>query len=336
MGLFSAAFAPVVVADQRTVVRIPAGLSFVEAAGIPLVFLTAYYGLFDLGRLQRGERVLVHAAAGGVGMAAVQLARHMGAEVFGTASPSKWGALRALGMDDSRLASSRDLEFEARVMKETNGRGVDVVLNSLAREFIDASLRLLPRGGRFVEMGKTDLRQADAIAAAHPGVTYRAFDLVEAGNDRIQEMLVELAGLFERGILRPLPTRVWDVRRAPDAFRYVAQARHIGKVVLTIPRAIDPEGTVLLTGGTGALGALAARHLVARHGARHLVLCSRSGGGEALKEELEAQGACVTVARCDVSDRDAVRAMLAAIQQNTRSRRSSTWRRCSTTESSRR
>jgi NADPH:quinone reductase-like Zn-dependent oxidoreductase len=286
----------VVVTDQRTVVRIPAGLSFAQAAGIPVVFLTAYYGLLELARLQEGERVLIHAAAGGVGMAAVQLAQHVGAEIFATASPGKWGALRALGIAETHIGSSRELAFESRVLAATAGRGVDVVLNSLAREFVDASLRLLPRGGRFLEMGKTDIREPSAIAAAHPAVAYRAFDLGEAGLDRIQQTLVEVGALFERGVLRPLPSKSWDVRRAPEAFRFVAQARHVGKVVLTIPRPLDPDGTVLITGGTGTLGVQVARHLVARHGVRHLLLCSRRGGADALRQELAAAGASVTVA----------------------------------------
>src|SRR5262249_9562999 len=308
-----AAFGPVVVTDQRAVVRIPAGLSFAQAAGIPVVFLTAYYGLLELARLQGGERVLIHAAAGGVGMAAVQLAQHIGAEVFATASPGKWGALRALGIAETHIASSRELTFESRVLAATAGRGVDVVLNSLAREFVDASLQLLPQGGRFLEMGKTDIREPSAIAAAHPAVAYRAFDLGEAGLARIQQMLVEMTALFERGVLRPLPGQSWDVRRAPEAFRFLAQARHVGKVVLTIPQPLDPAGTVLITGGTGTLGALVARHLVARHGVRHLLLCSRRGGAEALRQELAATGASVTVAACDVSERGALSELVAGI-----------------------
>ncbi|MFE6856830.1 zinc-binding dehydrogenase, partial [Streptomyces sp. NPDC057674] len=157
MGLFSGAFGPVVVADHRRVAVMPADWTFAQAASAPIVFLTAYHALVGLAGLTAGERVLIHAAAGGVGMAAVQLARHLGAEVYGTAGPGKWDALRPLGLEGAHLASSRTLDFESAFAAATEGRGMDVVLNSLAGEFIDASLRLLPRGGRFVEMGKTDL-----------------------------------------------------------------------------------------------------------------------------------------------------------------------------------
>jgi NADPH:quinone reductase-like Zn-dependent oxidoreductase/acyl carrier protein len=317
MGLTSGAFAPLSIADARALVRIPAGLSFVEAASIPATFLTAFYALVDLARLQPGERILVHAAAGGVGHAAVQLARHLGADVFGTASPPKWSALRAAGFDDRHLASSRDLAFEAHFLRTTDGRGMDVVLDSLAREFVDASLRLLPHGGRFVEMGKTDIRDPDAVALAHPGVSYRAFDLVEAGLDRIQRMLSELVVLFERGVLSPAPITTWDLRRAPQAMRALGQARHVGKFVFTIPRGLRPHGTVLITGGTGTLGALVAHHLVETHGARHLLLTSRQGpsapGADALRRELEHAGASVTIAACDVADPQALEALLDAI-----------------------
>ncbi|WP_405885396.1 type I polyketide synthase [Streptomyces sp. NBC_01384] len=317
MGMFAGAFGPVAVADERMVAPIPRGWSFAQAATVPIVYLTAYYGLVDLGGLRPGQSVLVHAAAGGVGTAAVHLARHLGAEVFGTASPGKWDALRAAGLDDAHLASSRDLGFEKLFLESTEGRGVDVVLDSLAREFVDASLRLLPRGGHFLEMGKTDVRDAGQVAGDHPGVAYRAFDLVEAGPDRIGEILRELVALFEDGALVPLPMTTWDVRRAPDAFRFLSQARHIGKVVLTVPRAPDPDGTVLLTGGTGGLGRVTARHLVADLGVRHLVLAGRQGpnapGAAGLREELAALGADVSVVACDTGDRDALAALLTSL-----------------------
>ncbi|WP_055526380.1 type I polyketide synthase [Streptomyces graminilatus] len=317
MGLFPGSFGPVAVADARTVARVPEGWSFAQAASVPIVFLTAYYALTDLGALESGESVLVHAAAGGVGMAAVQLARHLGAEVFGTASAGKWGTLAELGLDQGHIASSRDTRFESAFLAATGGRGVDVVLDSLAGEFVDASLRLLPRGGRFLEMGKTDVRDPETVAGGHPGVMYRAFDLWDAGPERIGQMLSELVVLFESGVLRPLPVTCWDVRRAPEAFRYLSQARHVGKVVLTVPAPLDPDGTVLVTGGTGGLGALVARHLVTEHGVGHLLLASRSGleaaGARELVAELGNLGARVEVAAVDVADRKALAGVLDAV-----------------------
>jgi acyl transferase domain-containing protein/NADPH:quinone reductase-like Zn-dependent oxidoreductase/NAD(P)-dependent dehydrogenase (short-subunit alcohol dehydrogenase family)/acyl carrier protein len=315
-GMFPAAFGSLAVAERGRIAPIPAGWSFEQAAVIPAVFLTAHYALVELGKLARGERILIHAAAGGVGMAATQLARALGAEVFATASEPKWGVLRDLGFDDEHIASSRTLAFESAFLAATSGRGVDVVLDSLAGEFVDASLRLLPRGGRFLEMGKTDVREPVAVMAAHPGVVYQAFDLMQVEADRIQAMLAELVGLFEQGALQPLPTTRWDLRAAPDALRFVAQAKHVGKVVLQVPRALDPKGTVLITGGTGALGMLLAKHLVQVHGVRHLLLCSRSGGGSPAASSLQQELGSIaqlTFAACDVADRDALAQLLAGI-----------------------
>ncbi|CAL9584972.1 hypothetical protein SUDANB176_05115 [Streptomyces sp. enrichment culture] len=317
MGVFPSGLGPVCVADARTVAPIPDDWSFEQAAAVPVAFVTAYYGLVDVGGLRAGESVLVHAAAGGVGMAAVQLARHLGAEVFATASEGKWDAVRELGVTDDHLASSRDLGFADRFLEVTEGRGVDVVLDSLAREFVDASLRLLPRGGRFVEMGKTDIRDAQEVATAHFGVRYRAFDVVDAGPQRIGEILREVIGLFRQGVLTHLPRTHWDLRRAPEAFRFMSQARHIGKIVLTVPRRPDPRRTVLITGGTGVLGGMLARHLVTERGVRHLVLLSRRGpedpSAAGLTRELTAAGAEVSVVACDVADRERLRQVLDAL-----------------------
>ncbi|MFC4983714.1 zinc-binding dehydrogenase, partial [Streptomyces atroolivaceus] len=277
-GLFPlGAIGPVAVTDHRWLTRMPQGWTFTDAAVLPVVFLTAFHGLRDLANVRRGESLLVHAATGGVGMAALQLAHHWGLEVYGTASPPKWPVLRSLGVDEARIASTRTLDFEEQYREATEGRGFDVVLNSLAHEFVDASLRLLAPGGRFLEMGKTDIRDAAEVQEQHAGITYTAYDLMRVEPDRVQEMLVELVRLFESGALRRLPVTAWDVSHAPEALRYLSQARHTGKAVLTLPSPPDPEGTVLITGGTGALGSLLARHLVTHHGARHLILTSRRG-----------------------------------------------------------
>ncbi|MFI5005484.1 MAG: type I polyketide synthase, partial [Solirubrobacterales bacterium] len=317
MGLIEEAFGPVAVTDRELVVPMPEGWSFVQAAAAPIVFLTAYYALVDLADLQRGESLLIHAAAGGVGMAALQIARHLGAEVFATASPAKAAVLAELGLDPEHAGSSRDLEFRERFLRVTAGRGVDVVLNSLAREFVDASLGLLPGGGRFLEMGKADIRDRERIAEEHPGVRYRAFDAHDGGPERIQEILLEIVALFERGVLSQLPVTTWDVRRGAEAFRFMREARHVGKIVLTIPQPPDPEGTVLITGGTGRLGTLVARHLASVRGARHLLLVSRGGadaqGASELVAELAELGCEARVVACDVADRDQADALIASI-----------------------
>ena len=318
MGMLSEGLGSVASLDRRLLARVPQGWSMAQAASVPTVFLTAYHALVDLAGLQAGERLLVHAAAGGVGMAAVRLAGVLGAEVYATASPEKWPVLEEAGIERGRIASSREAGFGEQFLRESAGAGMDVVLNSLAGEFVDASLGLLGEGGRFLEMGKTDVRETSQVAESHPGVAYGAFDISEVSPQRIQEMLGELLELFERGALEPLPTRTWDVARAPEAFRFMSQARHIGKNVLRLPVGrIDARGTVLVTGGTGGLGGLVARHLVVVHGVRSLLLVSRSGleaeGVGGLVEELVGLGAEVRVRACDVSDRGQVRGLLGEV-----------------------
>ena len=318
MGGFPAAFAPLTIADERALTTVPDRWSYDQAASVPTVFLTAFYGLVDLAGLRRGERVLIHAAAGGVGMAAVQLARHLGAEVWATASPGKWDTLRAMGLDDRHIASSRTLDFADQFLAATGGEGLDVVLGSLAGEPVDASLRLLRDGGRYIEMGKTDIRDPQMAVADYPGRSYRSFDLKEAGPDRTREMLAALMVLFDGGVLEPLPLTVWHIAELRQALRHMSQGRHTGKNVVSIPAPVAPDGTVLITGGTGTLGGIFARHLVQRHHVRHLTLISRQGpaapGADRLREELTSLGAeTVTVAACDAADKNALAAVLAGI-----------------------
>ncbi|MFM9557556.1 type I polyketide synthase [Streptomyces caniscabiei] len=311
MGTLDTPFAPLSVADARLLAPVPDGWTDVQGASATVAFLTAYYGLVDLGGLCPGRSVLIHAGAGGVGTAAVRLARHLGAEVYATASRPKWDALRAAGLDDRHIADSRTLDFRDAFLAATDGRGMDVVLNCLAGEFTDASLELLAPDGQFVEMGKTDLRDPVRVAADRPGVGYRPFDLADAGPERIQEILRALGDLFEDGTLTPPPATVWDVHEAPSAFRALARAGLVGKAVLTVPPAgFAPDEAVLVTGGTGTLGALVARRLVTHHAARRLVLLSRSGPrapeAQALRAELADAGADAEIVAGDIADPDAV------------------------------
>ncbi|WP_405162985.1 SDR family NAD(P)-dependent oxidoreductase [Nocardia sp. NBC_01499] len=319
-GLVLEAFGPMAVADRRLLLPMPSNWSFAQAAAVPVAYLTAYYGLVDVAAVRAGERVLVHAAAGGVGMAAVQIARHLGAEVFATASPSKQDAVRAFGIPDRCIASSRDRRFRDAFLATTDDAGVDVVLNALAGEYVDATLDLLPRGGRFVELGKVDIRDPEEIARTRPGVRYRAFDTFDAaGVERIQQMLGEIVGLFEQGVLVHAPIRTWDVRRGRDAFRFLREGGNIGKIVLTVPAPLDPKGTVLITGGTGGLGALVAKHLAEQHGVGHLLLVSRRGpeaeGVPELVADLAALGARARVEACDVADRSQLAVLLDSLER---------------------
>ncbi|WP_211835316.1 type I polyketide synthase [Streptomyces rhizosphaericus] len=379
MGVFDRAFGPTAVTDARMVAPIPAGWTYPQAASVPVAYLTAWYGLVELAGLRAGESVLIHAATGGVGMAAVRIARHLGAEVYATASPAKHGVLEEMGIDAAHRASSRDLDFEEVFREATGGRGVDVVLNSLAGPFVDASLRLLGEGGRLMEMGKTDLRDPERVAEEHPGVTYQVYDLVtDAGPERIGRMLGELGELFTTGaaeaaggtgaaevagaakaagatgaaagatgaaeltaatgdtevtrvtgatgaieVIRataappPLPVRTWPLSRTREALRHLSQARHTGKLVLDVPAPVDPDGTALVTGGTGTLGALVAEHLVRVWRIGHLLLVSRRGpdapGARDLAARLTALGARVRVVAADVTDATTVAELVAGV-----------------------
>jgi NADPH:quinone reductase-like Zn-dependent oxidoreductase len=234
MGLFRGVFGPAAVTDARLLAPVPVGWSMEQAAATPVAFLTAYYALIELADLRAGKSVLIHAAATGVGMAAVQLARHLGAEVFGTASVPKWDTLRGLGLDDAHIGSSRTTDFEESFRAVTGGPGLDVVLDSPAGRFVDASLRLTKPEGRFIQLGHAP-SDAGQIADADE-LAYQAFELLVLGPERVAAMFAALNPLFADGTLAPLPLACWDVRRAGEAFRYLSQADDTRKVVLTIPK----------------------------------------------------------------------------------------------------
>lgn len=321
-GLAQGSMASSVVVPAAFVVPLPDGIRPEQAAALPVAFLTGMLGLYRIARIGSGTRVLIHAAAGGVGLAAVQLAQRCGAEVHATAgSAAKREYLRSLGVQ--HVYDSRSLAFADEVLAATDGRGVDVVLNSLAGDFIAASVRALATDGWLLELGKRDVWSPQQMASARPDVRYRVYDLgSEANADQalVRPMLAELLAWLADGSLRPLPTRTFDFIEVSDAFRFMAQARHIGKLVLRAPRdtsrereaVVRADGTYLITGGTGALGVRTARWL-AESGARCVVLTGRrapAADAAVAIGAIRAIGVEVHVRAVDAGDIDAMTALL--------------------------
>jgi myxalamid-type polyketide synthase MxaB len=327
VALVPDSFGAYAVADARLAAPKPGGLSFEEAATVPVTFLTAVWALERAARVGAGDRVLIHAAAGGVGLAAIQLARRAGAEVFATASPSKHGFLASLGV--RHVFNSRTLDFADQIRERTGGRGVDVVLNSLAGEFIDGGLSVLAPEGRFVEIGRLGIWSPEQVAARRPDVAYHVFDLGRTSREEpewVSRTLRQLVAELESGDLEPLPHEAFAVADAVRAFRRMEQARHRGKIVLSQPAEgadtarrgfrLDAAASYLITGGLGDLGLLTARFLVGK-GARHLVLVGRSAPSPPaveVLEELEGAGVEVVVERADVADYDQLAALFARLE----------------------
>ena len=310
-----------VTVKESNVARVPDNMSLAQAAGLPVVYLTALYGLDKLAVLQSGERVLIHSAAGGLGLAAVHVARARRAEIVATAgSEEKRAYLRSLGIQ--HVLPSRTVDFADEVMRLTGGRGVDVALNSLTGELAEKTLSILAFGGRFLEVGKRDTLSPEFVRQSRPDVRHFIYDLgEEAARDAslVPSLLRETLQSLATGALAPLP--VTEFTDAKEALRYMAQARHIGKIVVKQAHRSagvlnpDPDATYLITGGWGGLGLLFAHALVER-GARHLVLMGRKAPDTAASEaiqQMRSRGVEVKAVSCDVADRSAVESALAAI-----------------------
>jgi phthiocerol/phenolphthiocerol synthesis type-I polyketide synthase C len=331
----SVAFASHVVGNVDAMAPMPAALNFESAATIPAVFLTAFYGLDKLANLSEGERVLIHGAAGGVGLAAIQIAKFKGAEIFATAgTDEKRHILRMLGVH--HVFDSRSLAFADEIMQITGGEGVDVVLNSLAGEAIYQNLRVLRPFGRFIEIGKRDLYANTKVGlrAFRKNVSFLALDvegLVTLRPKLTRQILHEVADLISQGKLQSLPYRAFSMSRIADAFRTMQQSRHIGKLVVTMDgRAqihpnledgfrIRPDATYLISGGLNGFG-LATAKLLAARGARNFALIGRRGAATdeapAAIAEIEADGGSVRAFAADVTDGDAVEKVIADIERH--------------------
>ena len=295
---------------------LPADISFEQAAALPVAYITACYGLEELAGIRAGQTVLIHAASGGVGLAAMAVCRRAGARIFATAgTPAKRELVRSLGAE--LVMDSRSTGFAQEVLDATGGRGVDIILNSLAGETQEASFPLVADNGCFVELGKSGLRQAGDYRTERGLMRYRPLDLVELGRDRPDLM----AGIFRRamrgcarGELALLPVTVFAADRHDAAFRHMMQARHTGKIILRWPAAVQTghpacSGTELVSGGLGGIALRLCADRV-RRGCRHLLLLARrqpAAEEAALLEDLRQQGCTVRLALADVSDSSALR-----------------------------
>ncbi len=333
VGLAPYAFRSYLTVNRQVVFRKPEHMSFQESATLPTVFLTSYYALVHLARMQKGERVLIHAGTGGVGQAAIQIAKHLGLEIFSTAgTDEKRQLLRDMGVH--HVMNSRTLDFADEIMEITGGEGIDCVLNSLAGDFIPKSFGCLRRFGRFVEIGKIDVygNTKFGMEMLKDNISYFVVDLaqhLESKPEFVASMLSELERDLFAKIYEPLPHKVFPVTDVVEAFRYMAQGKHIGKNVLdfdipSIPigpctqegHLFLPDRSYLITGGAGGFGFELAKWM-AGNGARHLVLMSRSGPKEPAQveiEQLRADGVEVVDARADVTDGKAVREIIAKVQ----------------------
>lgn len=299
---------------------IPDGVSAVEAATIPAAALTVRLS-FDWAQLKPGDKVLIHAASGGVGLAAVQMAQQCGAEVFATASTFKRATLRKLGV--KYVYDSRTTDFADQILADTDGQGVDVVLNSLTSEgFIEATLKATAKNGRFAEIAKRDIWSPERMAEARPDIAYEivALDTVMFTEpDRIRDLLIEISEGLAEGDWKPLPAEIYPLTEARAAFRRMQQARHIGKIVVQIPNPLQPKAdrTYLITGGLGAIGLHTAAYL-AQLGAGDLVLTSRRAPDadtqKAIDEITERYKTRVHVFAADVGDEAEVAKLLERIR----------------------
>ena len=322
VGLGFGAFGPEMITREELVALAPPGVSVSALATIPSAFVSAALS-YELSGLEAGERVLIHAGAGGVGLAAIQLANAAGAEVFATASAPKQAYLRSLGVE--HVFDSRQTAFGKEILEATGGTGVDVVLNCLTGEgFIDASLSCLAKGGRFVELARRDILSKDEMAAVRPDVAYDILELdvlKKTDPEWVGRVLGGVMEQFSAGKLTPIVHSRWPLAEAGAALRFMRSARHLGKIVLTPPALmrgqLRQDRTYLVTGGLGGIGCAVAEWL-AGQGAGAIVLNGRRDPDAAAEETISAlreRGITVKVELADVLDVAAVDQMLARIDQ---------------------
>jgi len=339
IGFAPACFSSRVITETTAVAHKPASWNYQEAATVPTTFFTVYYALHHLAHLEEGDKILIHGAAGGVGIAAIQYARYCGAEIFATAgSDEKRDFVRLMGAN--HILDSRSLNYADDIMAITKGEGIDIVLNSLAGEAINRNLAILKPFGRFLELGKRDFYENSKIGLRpfRNNISYFGIDADQLLIQRpalASRLFKEMMGLFNKGILRPLPYRTFPATHIEDAFRYMQQSKQIGKVIVSfedqaiintlnieteapVQEALqcDANSSYLVTGGLSGFGLKTAQWLVEK-GAQHLILISRGGTANNEVTEhittLREQGISIATHACDVTDEDALRQLISQI-----------------------
>ncbi|KAM0260907.1 hypothetical protein ACHAQJ_002527 [Trichoderma viride] len=324
-GLYSRSYTnyPIVHGDCCHV--IPDSMSFEGAASLPIVWTTVYYSIVDQGRLQKGESILIHSAAGAVGQATIMLAQYIGAEVFATvgSDTKKQFLTDKFGIPEDHMFSSRTVEFQQGIMNMTKGRGVDVVLNSLGGEMFRESCNVVAPFGRFVEIGRKDLMD-DALMPMEfllKNISFAYVDLalvIAKAKPLAQRLLHDVLGLVSAGAIRPVTITTLPMCEMETAFRLIQAGKHMGKIILTVsedekvkiipPRpALAPlraDATYIIAGGMGGLGKQIISWMAER-GAKNIVTLSRSGSlddaAQSLIAKLEEGGTFVSVMKCDIT-----------------------------------
>lgn len=328
-------FSTHILVDAIAAIKKPLNYSLEEAATMTTVFLTAYYALKNLADIQADDRILIHGAAGGVGLAAVQYAQHVGAEVFvSVGSEEKRSVMRLLDIPEDHIFDSRSLRFADDILLQTEGEGVDIVLNSLAGEAVYRSLDLLRPLGRFLELGKRDFYENNRIGLKffRNNLSYFGIDLDQLMAERpafCRRLHMDVVELFNRDVFSPLPFRVFDSSQVVEAFRTLQQSQHIGKILIRPPKIetkrqqrgsrkamVTAAGAYLVSGGTSGFGLETARWL-AQKGAGALILIGRNGTlretDQPILTEIEDSGCRLYVRRCDVTDYEALEKIFAEV-----------------------
>ncbi len=322
VGLGFGAFASEMITREELAAQVPSGFSATELATLPSAFVSAALS-YEYSGLERGDRVLIHAGAGGVGLAAIQLAQASGAEVFATASPPKQDYLRSLGVE--HVFNSREIDFGQQILEVTDDAGVDIVLNSLTSEgFIEASLSCLSQGGRFVELARRDILTKEEMALQRADVKYEILELdvlKKTDPDWVGRVLRDLLGQLSSGEIHPLKHSRWPLAEAGSALRFMQLARHVGKIVVSsAPMAHGPlrsDGTYLVTGGLGGIGCAVA-YWLADLGAGTIALNGRrppDADAQEVIDQLRSRGVTVRVEIANVTDTAALDNMMHTLEK---------------------